>query len=735
MSQYLQEAFKRFDLLEEEDFNMDASGIDELKSFLDDDKDNIDFTDVIDPEAETEEELEDSYIGKVILECKVCHSKIYKNAEDVHFNEETELANEDEECPFCYAMDGFEIVGQVAPYEETEVKVDVEPKEDEVEVEETEDDEKNESFKSRRNKRLNESNEDEEFDIPDELWNRLPSVVKNGLNNAWNSNKTNKWFDPYLQALVDIGIISEEDKNVIIKSNSYYGYDESLKEGIFDNKKQDKNQRQLQIDEKNLKIYANKLLAKGMDKADFLNAVKETTEGSDFTRNYDKNYARQYLRIASKVADSVFTESLKEEAGKVNYVEITNIDWDTDDEKVDLPSTETLPIEDLTDADDGELVEEEIADWLSDQYGWCVNGFNYEFKYDKVFDESLKESFIIDLTDYDYPGEHYFQELNSDGLPLSTKNKSKAKRFNSRGEALSFAKEYIVAQDEELPNIISEGLENLDIETEHDRIHVEAEEKEPTGEEVIAPIEPAQEEDILSDETSEDTVDEVPQEPEEEIDVDEFDEESFDNMGESYLKKVYGNVNSFKTTSIKESGNGFILEGVINFKSGKNKKTSFKFEAKDISPNGKVRFIGENLQFSKGKKAFTLKGTITNNKFISESLNYNYRVDGNRVYGTVKNKSLKEDRMSDVEGSASNAMSQKEVMQKLNDCKTPQEVKALVNSVIPENRKNEPKVKKLFANLDREKDVVRAMTAVTNFILKGDGLGSIDKQVSGKNKF
>lgn len=169
MSQYLQEAFKRFDLLEEEDFNMDASGIDELKSFLDDDKDNIDFTDVIDPEAETEEELEDSYIGKVILECKVCHSKIYKNAEDVHFNEETELANEDEECPFCYAMDGFEIVGQVAPYEETEVKVDVEPKEDEVEVEETEDDEKNESFKSRRNKRLNESNEDEEFDIPDEL--------------------------------------------------------------------------------------------------------------------------------------------------------------------------------------------------------------------------------------------------------------------------------------------------------------------------------------------------------------------------------------------------------------------------------------------------------------------------------------------------------------------------------------------------------------------------------------
>ena len=101
MSQYIQEAFTKLSLLDEEDFNLrDDSDIEDMKSFMDDQEDIEDVEDIIDPEADSEEELEDSYIGKVILECPVCHSKIYKNAEDVHYDEETDLANEEEECPF-----------------------------------------------------------------------------------------------------------------------------------------------------------------------------------------------------------------------------------------------------------------------------------------------------------------------------------------------------------------------------------------------------------------------------------------------------------------------------------------------------------------------------------------------------------------------------------------------------------------------------------------------------------
>ena len=47
-----------------------------------------------------------------------------------------------------------------------------------------------------------------------------------------------------------------------------------------------------------------------------------------------------------------------------------NIDWDTDGEKVSLPSEVELP--DSTISEDGQ----DPADFLSDEYGWCVNSFD-----------------------------------------------------------------------------------------------------------------------------------------------------------------------------------------------------------------------------------------------------------------------------------------------------------------------------------------------------------------------
>ena len=127
---YLQEAFKALDILNEEDFNLTSvDGFEDAKEFIDKDE-KSDFVDIIDPEAETEEELKDSYVGDVILDCCVCHSKLYKHPEEIHLDEEEGLANIDEECPFCYSTDGYTIIGQVAPFEEEKGEID-----DEVEVE------------------------------------------------------------------------------------------------------------------------------------------------------------------------------------------------------------------------------------------------------------------------------------------------------------------------------------------------------------------------------------------------------------------------------------------------------------------------------------------------------------------------------------------------------------------------------------------------------------------------
>ena len=75
MSNYITEAFKQLNLLESEDISLDASGITELRSFLDDaavDPDE-EMMDIYDLKAEAEEDLAKSYEGKVVLECTVCH--------------------------------------------------------------------------------------------------------------------------------------------------------------------------------------------------------------------------------------------------------------------------------------------------------------------------------------------------------------------------------------------------------------------------------------------------------------------------------------------------------------------------------------------------------------------------------------------------------------------------------------------------------------------------------------
>lgn len=399
---YLQEAFKALDILNEEDFNLTSvNGAEDAKEFLDTDE-KSDFIDVIDPEATTEEEIKDSYVGDVILDCKICHSKLYKSPDEVKIDEEEGLANIDEECPFCYSTDGYEIIGMVAPYgeEETEeeVEVEVEPEEEKIEVEET----------------------------------------------------------------------SEVE--------------ESLTEDI------------------------------GQDISEYQKWV-----------DYDmKKYGRISFATMKKIRKAGFSV-------------------------------------------------------VKDQYG------EYEVIADRK-DESCEKK----------PVKEHFEKVE-----------------------------------------IETDTEKMEMTSEPDGKTVIVTEPKEAEEEVIEPVsdEVQTEINIKNDEEPEDDF--------EDIDVGEFSEEEFDELGESYLKKVYENVDSFKTSKIMSADNKLVVEGIIGFNSGKQKKTSFVFESKDVTKKGKVRFIGENLQMSKGKKAFTLTGSINEGKFIAESLNYNYRTKDSegkstRLYGTVK---------------------------------------------------------------------------------------------------
>ena len=392
MINYLTEAFKELSVLKEDTFDLDSDGIKELKDF--EDNDDIDTTvDIIDAKADDEEELSDSYVGKVILDCCVCHSKIYEDKEDIHIDEEEGLANVGEECPFCYAVDGFKIIGQVTEFN-PEAKEEIK-----AEIKSDDDDEKDDDEK-----------DDDEIEKNDE-------EIKVKVTNE---------------------AVSKRDD--------------------IDAEADDRKER------------ARKILAKMLDRADA-----------------DRDYRR---------------------------------------------------------------------------------------------------------------------------------------------------KKGITRKDE--------SLEQISIDTGEQIIDVEAHDKDDCEEckkdEVIEPVNIEAKNEIEAHSDNEDEEDVI------DVDFDDVDEKEFDIMGESYLKRAYNNVNGFKTVCVKTNKNHMMIEGVITFASGNKKKTSFMFESKDCDKNGKVRFIGENKEICKGRKAYTLVGNVKDKKLIPESFNYNYKVKdtengmSKRIYGTVRAK-------------------------------------------------------------------------------------------------
>lgn len=184
---------------------------------------------------------------------------------------------------------------------------------------------------------------------------------------------------------------------------------------------------------------------------------------------------------------------------------------------------------------------------------------------------------------------------------------------------------------------------NVDVK-DTDGVTVDVQGKDSVGNTEEATIEP------VSDETKEEIVANSEEGESEEgaegemlsDEFDEFNEEEFDELGESYLKEVYDNVKSFKTTRGVMDKDRIKLEGIIEFNSGKKAKTSFVFEKYMTTPRGKFKLLGENLQLTSRKNAFILTGNIQNRKLCMEALTYKYTAKdakggkSKQVYGTKK---------------------------------------------------------------------------------------------------
>lgn len=429
---YLSEAFKKLDFLTEEDFSLyNNDSIDNMGQLLADP--GTPAQDVIDPEAETEDELQDTYIGKVILHCPVCNSMVYKKLEDIVKDDIEELVNVGEECPYCYTSEGFKVIGIVSPFEE---------------------------------------GKDEEDEQEDEKEDS-----------------------------------SEEEK------------------------------------------------------------------------------------VPEEHVDEELTE------------EFETVEVATEDQKVTLDAD-----------DDGKLTIEA---------------------------EPVKDT------------------------------------------------------------------------------EEEAEVLAPVPTEVADTIEETEESPWLEDEVD--------------YDVEDFDSDSFDELGEAYLKAVYENVSSYKTTDVSSQGNTLVVEGLIKFNSGKMKPTKFVFEAKTATKNNKLRFIGENKNITRGRKAFTITGTLNENKsFITERFNYNYMTKNEsgkstRIYGTLKTNSLTEAQEVNLseKGNSINKLllDNKEA---LDGAASKEELVKACQDILAD--KGGAKAQQFLQVLKAKKNHYAALKYVYDFILAGEGQRSPDSK-------
>lgn len=566
MVDYLAEAFKALDdvedvmpCLHEEMFTVDSDGLSELADFEVESEKSEDKKRVIDPEAKNEEELKSSYVGKVIIDCNQCHSKIYKDKEDIVIDGED--ANKEEECPYCFATEGFKVVGEVAPYTETKVDVEVEGKDTMTEGVRR----RTRTAKKMGKKVVEEFNGSyHTLTIIDDLVDRAKLIYK---------ERGDSDISEAVMQAIDDGLIYNDD---IIELADAYGVidygelvDRFIDELAYDMGTQLESMLAEEDDELKESI-------KGR-----INERKERVNEAFYRGNTrHKGKLAESDRIRRRDVDSI-PYSRKRLSGRVRK------DLDIDEKKSDNPRRR----------DEGEKRARRIDR--------KVNSLK-----ERKFDEDLGD----DVSKYqrwvDYDMKRYGK--------ISDKTKSYLDRAGLEVVKDDHDDYEVIAKDEGL----SESLNEVEVKTDTDKIKISSETitkddemaipvTDDTKDEIIAGgEEEGTEDEIVADDEEEDTVD----------DIEEFDEESFDELSESYLKKVYSNVDGYKTSNVSFNKSGLCVEGIISFKSGNKKNTQFIFESRD---NGK-RFVGENKQITRGKKAFTVKGSIKDGKFITESFNYRY---------------------------------------------------------------------------------------------------------------
>ena len=624
MSQIINEAFQELKGLNEDTFSFNKKGFDRLQSFLT--RDLTDETvEIIDPEAENNGELKPNYLNDCVLECCVCHDLIYKNPKDIVVDEETQKVNVDEECPHCYNAGGFKVIGQIKPLvDEASLTVTVDG--DDVEVKEAE---------------KTEAKEDASENLTEGTIRRqhldVWSLIYEQLTDPGYLVPVEGKHRQIVAGLYPYQRVSSDGENIVVEALT----EEELQpaKDVVD-KFKDQGASYMVKKEKYSR-YPYKLVITAPYSDNMVESLREDVRSDSLKRELtsfldDREYDTSDPEVKDYINNAAEYIQMSRDAGNTYSVE----EWYKDTKENYPEDLKELKKKDSTHSN----IEDEVLKIFDE------NDFDVEDEEVKKYAEAAAE-YIEDARNQwpQYSVEEWFEDTK-ENYPEEL---DELKKVNESLKE-SFEKATIETADSKL-SMESDDSGKVTVVSEPKKVDEDTYE----GPETIAPV--AEETaDVIEANTEESKSEEAPEEEEEsmeevetekdmpedseDIDIDEFDENEFNSLGESYLKEVYNNVDSFKTVRGYINGDSLKLEGVITFKSGKKLNTSFLFESNLITKTGKVKLLGENLQFAQRKNSFTLTCSVKDKKLVMEALTYNYNAKdastgkSKRIYGTVKNK-------------------------------------------------------------------------------------------------
>lgn len=517
---------------------------------------------IVDLDAESPEDLQPSYVGKMIIQCPQCMTLFYKDPSDVVRSEDDpDTVNVGEKCQHCGNEEGYSIIGKVGevtpeeaekfeevPEEEPEETPAEEPAEELPENEEATAEEESSEEKEE------ELPEPEEKPAEEEELTESKNILEEQVKNALAEDVEEDAEEP----------AEEAEKEEEPEEESEEETEEELPEVAFSAEEVKEVAADVATEvapKEDAEVIADKV-DEVVDAAVEAKAEEERSEEEPAEEETEEEHEEDQEELNESAKESDLSKKLKEHN---DYIETLQDEIKKEEEAVKVAKNEFIK----------KLHENNLA--------------SLKAALDKAIPEEVKAEEAID--DLPTP-EEAAEELPDSKTELTEQLDAKEMQIKESASEVSDSEIKELLNSEEFNTPISDEEVDRIIEDEKNL-------KEGKSKSVFEMLE-------------------------------DFDEVSMNSCMTKALTEVYSNVKNFEMTECSLNENSLVVEGKINFNSGKTRETSFTFtEGKEP----KV-LCGINEDLDKDG-SFNICYGIDNNKMFVESLKYSYHVENNLVEGLI----------------------------------------------------------------------------------------------------